>query len=230
MNIIPVLDLRGGVVVRARMGERQHYQPIVSPLSPTSAPVDVMRGLLTVHPFTTFYLADLDAIQGIGDNEPALRRLRAEFPTRVFWVDNGIADVGEAERWLNAGLGDLVFGSESQRDMELLRHMAGRDRIVLSLDFRGEAFQGPPELLDEVTSWPQRLIVMTLARVGSGAGPDLDRLCAIRDVAAGRDIYAAGGVRDSADLAILRRVGISGALVATSLHDGRLRGSDIEGA
>ncbi len=230
MNIIPVLDLRGGVVVRARMGERQHYQPIASPLSPTSDPVDVMRGLLSVHPFTTFYLADLDAIQGTGDNEPVLRRVRAEFPMLAFWVDNGIADVGAAERWLEAGLGDLVCGSESQRDLGLLRNMAGRDRIVLSLDFRGEAFQGPPELLDEVTSWPQRLIVMTLARVGSGAGPDLDRLCAIRDVAAGRDIYAAGGVRDGADLTILRRAGISGALVATSLHDGRLRSSDIEAA
>ena len=69
---------------------------------------------------------------------------------------------------------------------------------------------------------------MTLARVGSGAGPDLDRLRAIREIAAGRDIYAAGGVRDSADLAVLKRAGISGALVATSLHDGRLTGSDLE--
>jgi phosphoribosylformimino-5-aminoimidazole carboxamide ribotide isomerase len=230
MNIIPVLDLRGGVVVRARMGERHAYQPILSPLSPTSDPVDVTRGLLSVHPFTTFYLADLDAIQGTGDNEAVLCRLRAEFPTPAFWVDNGVADVETAERWLDAGVGHLVFGSESQRDVALLRHMMGHDRIVLSLDFRGEAFQGPPALLDEVSLWPQRLIVMTLARVGSGAGPDLDRLCAIRDKSAGRDIYAAGGVRDSADLAILRRAGISGALVATSLHDGRLRGSDIEAA
>jgi phosphoribosylformimino-5-aminoimidazole carboxamide ribotide isomerase len=69
---------------------------------------------------------------------------------------------------------------------------------------------------------------MTLARVGSAAGPDLDRLCAIREIAAGRDIYAAGGVRDSADLAVLKGAGISGALVATSLHDGRLTGSDLE--
>jgi phosphoribosylformimino-5-aminoimidazole carboxamide ribotide isomerase len=230
MNIIPVLDLRGGVVVRARMGERHSYQPMVSPLSPTSDAVDVMRGLLSVHPFTTLYLADLDAIQGTGGNEPVLRRLRAEFPALVLWVDNGMADVAAAERWLDGGFGHLVVGSESQRDTALLRHMATRDRVVLSLDFRGEAFQGPPELLHDVASWPQRLIVMTLGRVGSGAGPDLDRLCAIRDVAAGRDVYAAGGVRDGADLAILRRAGIAGALVATSLHDGRLRSNDIKAA
>ena len=52
---------------------------------------------------------------------------------------------------------------------------------------------------------------------------------AIAAVAAGRSVYAAGGVRDAADLAELKRRGIAGALVATSLHDGRLRGSDIAG-
>jgi phosphoribosylformimino-5-aminoimidazole carboxamide ribotide isomerase len=235
MNIIPVLDLRGGVVVRARMGERHCYQPIVSPLSPTSDPVDVMQGLRSIHPFTTFYLADLDAIERTGDNNCVLHRLRAEFPALTLWVDNGVADVASAARWLDAGAGHLVVGSESQTDMALVRHLAGqdcadKDRVVLSLDFRGDAFQGPPALLDEVAAWPQRLIAMTLARVGSGVGPDLDRLCAIRDVARDREIYAAGGVRDSADLAALRRAGVAGALVATSLHDGRLRSSDIMAA
>ena len=33
MEIIPVLDLKGGVVVRARMGERHLYAPIVTPLA-----------------------------------------------------------------------------------------------------------------------------------------------------------------------------------------------------
>jgi HisA/HisF family protein len=230
VNILPVLDLLGGVVVRARMGERHRYQPIVSPLSPTSDPVDIMRGLLSVHPFTTIYLADLDAIQGTGGNDQALHRLRAEFPALTLWVDNGLAGVDSAQRWLDAGLGHPVIGSESQKDMTLVRHMAGDGRAVLSLDFRGDAFQGPPALLDEVEAWPQTLIVMTLARVGSGAGPDLDRLCAIRDAAAGRDVYAAGGVRDANDLKVLRRAGLAGALVATSLHDGRLRGSDIAAA
>jgi phosphoribosylformimino-5-aminoimidazole carboxamide ribotide isomerase len=230
MNIIPVLDLRGGVVVRAQMGERHRYQPIVSRLSPTSNPADVMRGLLSVHPFTAFYFADLDAIEGTGHNEPVLHRLRAEYPALAFWVDSGVADAAAAKQWLDAGLGDLVVGSESQKDGTLLRDLARHDRIVLSLDFRGDTFQGPPALLDDDEAWPQRLIVMTLTRVGSGAGPDLDRLCAIRDAAPGRDVYAAGGVRDGADLTALRSAGIAGALVATSLHDGRLRSSDIAAA
>jgi phosphoribosylformimino-5-aminoimidazole carboxamide ribotide isomerase len=227
MDIIPVLDLRGGIVVRARMGQRDQYRPLESPLSPTSDPVDVMQGLYSVYPFKTFYIADLDAIMGMGNNEAALRRLKAEFPAAMFWVDNGVSDLSSAHNWLDAGLGHLVIGSESQQDMALVRCLSQHDRVALSLDFRDQAFLGPPALLDDVASWPRKLIVMTLARVGSGGGPDLDRLSAIREVAPGRDIYAAGGVRGSADLAVLKRAGISGALVATSLHDGRLTGSDI---
>jgi phosphoribosylformimino-5-aminoimidazole carboxamide ribotide isomerase len=227
MDIIPVLDLRGGIVVRARMGQRNQYRPLESQLTSTSDPIDVMQGLCSVYPFKTFYIADLDAIIGTGDNEAALRRLKAEFSAAVFWVDNGAADLSTALGWLDTGLGHLVIGSESQRDTALMRRLSAHDRVVLSLDFREQAFQGPPALLDEVRFWPRRLIVMTLARVGSGAGPDFDRLCAIRDIAEGRRIYAAGGVRDGADLAALKRAGIVGALVASSLHDGRLRGHDL---
>ena len=167
MDIIPVLDLRGGIVVRARMGQRDQYRPIESPLSPTSEPADVMRGLFAVYPFKTFYIADLDAIMSTGNNEAALRRLKTEFPTAVFWVDNGVADLFSAQRWLSAELGHLVIGSESQQDIALVEHLSRHDRVVLSLDFRDQAFQGPPALLHETASWPRRLIVMTLARVGS---------------------------------------------------------------
>jgi phosphoribosylformimino-5-aminoimidazole carboxamide ribotide isomerase len=227
MDIIPVLDLRGGIVVRAHRGQRDQYRPLASLLSPTSDPVDVMRGLYSVYPFKTFYVADLDAIMGTGNNEAVLRRLKAEFPAAVFWVDNGVSDLSSARNWLDAGLGHLVIGSESQHDMALTRGLSEQDRVVLSLDFRDRAFLGPAALLDDAVSWPRRLIVMTLARIGAGAGPDLARLRAIREIAAGRDIYAAGGVRDSADLAVLKGAGISGALVATSLHDGRLTGRDL---
>ena len=99
---------------------------------------------------------------------------------------------------------------------------------MLSLDFRGDAFQGPAEILAESALWPQRVIVMTLARVGSGAGPDLARFAAIRSIAGGRETYAAGGVRDAADLSALRAAGASGALIATALHERRIVGTDLK--
>ena len=225
MEVIPVLDPKEGVVVHARMGRRDQYRPIETPLASTSNPVDVARGLLAVHPFETFYIADLDAIENAGNNDAALTRLKTELPNLVFWVDNGVADIARANSWLDAGLGNLVLGSESQRDGALVRRLSQDDRVILSLDYRGEEFLGPAALLSNAAHWPRKIIAMTLARVGSANGPDLNRLAAIKAAAPDKLIYAAGGVRDPADLAALQHAGIEGALVATSLHNGKLTGA-----
>ncbi len=227
MEVIPVLDLQGGVVVHARMGMRSEYRPIDTPLSPSSRPTDVARGLLSIHPFTLFYVADLDAIERRGDNDAALLELKKAFPNLVFWVDNGVADLGSAMRWLDAGIGCLVIGSETQRNGELIRHFRRDERVVLSLDFRGDAFMGPAELLGDADAWPADIIVMTLARVGSAVGPDMARLAVIKAKGSGKRVYAAGGVRGAHDLAALAAAGISGALVATCLHNGTLTGAQI---
>jgi phosphoribosylformimino-5-aminoimidazole carboxamide ribotide isomerase len=218
----------GGQVVRARMGDRASYRSLESPLSPTSDAVDVVRGLLTVYPFPTLYVADLDAIQSNGDNFPALRRIREQFPDLQMWIDNGAADDAALDAMVGANLGAPVFGSESQRDANLIARRQGSTRIVLSLDFRGDVFQGPPEILAESALWPQRVIVMTLARVGSSAGPDLGRLASIQSIAGAREIYAAGGVRNAADLRALKEAGVSGALIATALHERRIVAADLQ--
>src|SRR5215203_2024938 len=111
--IIPVIDLKGGVAVRARAGERHTYAPLVTSLSPSPDPAAVACGLLRAVPARTLYVCDLDAIDG-----------------------------GDA---------------------------------ILSLDFRGEDFVGPPSLLDDPSLWPCAVIAMTLARVGTSTGPDLLR-------------------------------------------------------
>jgi phosphoribosylformimino-5-aminoimidazole carboxamide ribotide isomerase len=221
MQVIPVLDLIEGLVVRAKMGDRDAYRPIETPLSVTPNPADVARGLMQVGPFPTLYIADLDAIRGRGDNFAALARLREDFPDVEFWIDNGASTAEAVETTERYGV--PVLGSESQSDTTLV---ASRRKALLSLDFRGEAFQGPPELLSRPELWPERVIAMTLHRVGGEAGPDLDRLAAVRARAQGRPLYAAGGVRDGADLAALRAVGAAGVLVASALHDGRITRAD----
>jgi phosphoribosylformimino-5-aminoimidazole carboxamide ribotide isomerase len=228
LQVIPVIDLMGGEVVHARRGDRGTYGPLVSPLSPTGDPVAVVRGLLSVFPFPTLYVADLDAIQNRGYNTRTLRRIRDKFPALKVWVDNGAADAGALDAFIEADLGAPVIGSESQHDDALIARHRGSARIVLSLDFRGDDFQGPRDILAEPALWPQRVIVMTLARVGSGAGPDLERLASIQSIAGGRAIYAAGGVRNAADLRALKERGVSGALIATALHEGRIGAADLQ--
>ena len=227
MQIIPVIDLKDGIVVRARMGERASYAPLVTPLAATSAPLDVVAGFLALHPFKALYVADLDAIAGMGDHAGVLAGLAAAFPGLRLWVDNGMADGALAQAWLAAKDADLVIGSESQRGLTLVERLRDHPRMILSLDFRGEDFQGPPEVLARPGLWPQRVIVMTLARVGSDAGPDMARLAGIVAMAGGRKVFAAGGLRGVADVQALERAGVAGVLVASALHDGRLGRGEI---
>jgi phosphoribosylformimino-5-aminoimidazole carboxamide ribotide isomerase len=228
MEIIPVIDMKGGQVVHAQAGRRDDYRPIQTPLSPSSAPQDVVAGLLRLFRFRCLYIADLDAIEWRGNHDTALARLAREHPDLDLWVDNGIGDEATAVAWLDRDLGRLVIGSESQNETDLLRTLRGHPRVALSLDFRGDAFVGPMEILQNSEIWPERVIVMTLARVGAGQGPDLQRLADIRGRASGQLVYAAGGVRNIADLRALAEMGVAGALVATALHAGAITTADLE--
>ena len=222
--IIPVLDLKSGAVVHARAGDRANYRPIATPLAAGSAPADILAGLLALAPFRAVYIADLDAIEGKGGHDAVLLDLRLRFSGVTFWLDCGIADLATAQAVARDGFMPVV-GSESLRDAGMPARLSaalGGDRYVLSLDHRGEMFQGPPAIAADAASWPDRVIVMTLDRVGAGAGPDFARLAAIKAKAGGRQVFAAGGVRGEADIAAARERGIAGALVASALHDGRL--------
>ncbi len=222
MHVIPVIDIREGEVVRAVAGDRANYRPIVTPLARTSAPTDVVAGFLNLYPFETIYVADLDAIEARGDNRAAIVKLKNAFPKIRLMIDAG----AKFHDWRGMARVDAIIGSESLQDVETLRVARDDSDFVLSLDFRGSAFLGPEALLSMPALWPQRVIVMTLARVGSSGGPDIERVSEIVARAGDRRVYAAGGLRGAGDLARLEAVGAAGALVATALHDGRLTPSE----
>lgn len=226
MEVIPVLDLKSGHVVHARGGRRDAYRPIETPLSPSSRPGDVLDGLLRLFPFHRLYVADLDAIEGRGSHAPLLAGLARAHPGLEIWLDAGARDAAALSAVLDAGL-TPVLGSESQADDALLRAWCRDSRVVLSLDFRGAAFLGPPAILATPSLWPHRVIAMTLAAVGAGAGPDATRLADLLQRAEGRSVYAAGGVRNDADLRRLAELGAAGALVASALHAGTLTAASL---
>ena len=218
-------------MVHARRGDRANYRAVQSRLCDGAEPLTVVRALLALHPFRCLYVADLDAIQGQGDHRGALARIRSTFPGLELWVDSGLADGTAAANWRASGLGLPVVGSESLRDMAALEDIAaalsGR-AWILSADFRGEQFLGPPDLLQHAAHlWPQRVLAMNLARVGSMHGPDLDLIRRLTRIAPGREVYAAGGVREVADLHDAAGAGASGALLATALHDGRIGAAEL---
>lgn len=229
-TLVPVLDLLDGLVVHARAGERARYRPLTgSHLVDSADPLAVVGALRALHPFPALYIADLDAIQGRNGHDAVLAAIAAAHPGLELWVDAGIA----SEERLGALLAPPgirpVLGSESQHGFALLERARERapQRILLSLDWRGEEPLDPAGLCDRPDLWPQDVIVMTLGRVGTGSGPDRERLRAVRERAGGRRIWAAGGVRGLEDLLALRTEGFAGALVATALHEGRLGAAEL---
>ncbi|MPT22417.1 MAG: nickel transporter [Starkeya sp.] len=222
-----MIDLMGGAVVHARRGARDAYRPIETPLSATAAPSDVADGLLALGAFRTLYIADLDAIAGRGGHDAQLQALAVRHPGLALWVDAGEAYPEALARRVVYGPGRPVVGSESLAGLAQAEAALASGAGLLSLDYGPEGPRGPEALHDNAALWPEAVIVMTLARVGAGQGPDLERLAATLEQAEGRRVYAAGGVRDVGDLHRLAELGVAGVLLASALHDGRLSRADI---
>jgi len=223
MQLIPVIDLKGKKAVRAVRGERANYRPWNLPGCGDGDPVEALRLYRAIHPFPQVYIADLDAIAGGEANDDVLARLRDAEPDVALIVDNGINDEAAARRWLAQGLGRLVIGAENHPPAGLARELG----TFLSLDYRGDDFIGPEGLDRQPALWPDDIIVMTLARVGSGEGPDMAKLQAVRRAKPGARVYAAGGVRGVDDLRALAGIGVAGALVATAVLSGAITSEEI---
>jgi len=231
MRIVPVLDLKGGIVVHARGGLRTDYAPLRSPLVDGCEPVAVARALCAVCRTSTLYVADLDALAG----EPAdVATLAALVAAADPWVDAGATTPERAAALAHAGVARNVVGTESLGPDVLDERclVATLPEQVLSVDLRdGKLISPHPELdgRDPAAAAPlasalrvRELLVIDLARVGSSSGPPLRAVAQLAAVLPGLAIYAGGGVRDDQDLRALQSAGATGALVATALHEGRI--------
>ncbi len=227
MKLIPVLDVMAGQVVHARRGERDNYQPMRSTLCPSAAPETILHALIENFNCDTIYIADLDAIRFRRPQLALLERLKSCFAKIQFWLDAGIADQDSFVSLQQYNLATLVIGSESLRDISWLESIANDDWI-LSLDFKQNVFLGLPTLIENTAIWPQRILAMNLAQVGSESGPDFALLEKLQRLNPQAAIYAAGGVRDKNDLLKLTKRNVAGALVATALHNGSITSANLK--
>ncbi|HUA04985.1 MAG TPA: HisA/HisF-related TIM barrel protein [Solirubrobacteraceae bacterium] len=224
MRIVPVIDIKSGIVVHARRGQRDSYAPLRSPLVEGCEPVAVARALCELCHTSTLYVADLDALAGGEVNEAALAALASVAEP---WVDAGATTPESVEVVRRARVARNVVGTESLG--------AGAEvtpPVVLSVDLRdGRLISRDPALAGREPGavvpmaramGAGELLVIDLARVGSGSGPPLDAVAELAVALPGTAIYAGGGVRDDADLRALESAGATGALVATALHEGRI--------
>lgn len=242
MLVLPVIDLKDGLVVRGVGGRRDEYRPIESRIA-ADARFETVAAAFAGLGFRQAYVADLDAIEkgtGVFSGDMRSRELLAGIPLALL-VDAGVRDVAAARSLAATRVGGqplagIVAGLESLDSPETLAAMlreVGPERLVFSLDMKqgvplttAPAWQGLAPL--EIATLALRLgvtrfILLDLARVGLGAGVGTEPLCRqLRCLAPGVEIIAGGGVRSAADLESLEQAGCDAALVASALHDGRL--------
>ncbi len=247
MRVIGVIDLKGATAVHAVRGERERYRPVHSAIGGDDGDaLALARGFRNALGLEEIYVADLDAIVGesehaagsggaaigdaAGDHRALLRALAGE--ARVM-VDAGVSEPARAQALLDLGVHRVIVGTETLSGPAALDRLVAElpdGALVLSVDLRdGRVLSPDPQLAGlPATDALVRLqraglreaIVLDLARVGSGAGPDVALIAELHAAFPGLELLAGGGVRDVEDLRALEAAGAAGALVATALHRG----------
>jgi HisA/HisF family protein len=229
VRVVGVIDLKDGTAVHAVRGERERYRPVRSVLAGDDGDaVALARAFRSELGLDEVYVADLDAIGG-GDGNPAL--LTALAHEASIMVDAGVTEPERARALLDLGVHRVIVGTETLSGGDALDGLLAElpaGAVILSVDLRdGRLLSSDPQLaglpaLDAMRRLPavREAIVLDLARVGSGGGPDVDLIAAIHSAFPDLELLAGGGVRDVDDLRALDDAGAAGALVATALHRG----------
>lgn len=245
MRIIPVIDLKGGAVVRAVAGVRRRYRPVRSVLAADSRPLTVATAFREAG-FDTVYVADLDALGGASPDWDALQQIAAR--GLDIWLDAGVDGIGRACQLAayaedQPRLSTIILGLESLPGPATLAECLkaiGTRRSMFSLDLRnGQPMtvcrqwrrQTARQIVEaSIELGVKRAVLLDLAQVGTGRGLAVLDLCRQLHAAHPQVQWVAGGgVRHMQDLEELAAAGCSAALVASALHDGTLRPAQLLG-
>jgi phosphoribosylformimino-5-aminoimidazole carboxamide ribotide isomerase len=239
MKIIPVIDLLNGVVVRGVAGKRELYRPVVSALTPSKDPSVVLNVIRHQFALTSFYIADLDAIQFRQLNRCTIAEL-ARCDVSLM-VDAGVRCESDVEELVNLGVDQVIVGLETLSDEQAARQIQSAfdvKQLILSLDLKnGRPLTGNAEWQDQspedlATLFTeigyQNIIVLDLAAVGMDSGTHTQKLCrSIRSRHPESAIITGGGVSCVADLQAVAATGVDGVLVASALHNGQISPEEI---
>jgi len=240
LKIVPVIDVLNGIVVHAIRGERRHYHPLRSVLCSSVDPLDMALTFESLR-FDSLYLADLDAILERSTNFALYQRIRTK-TNLDFMVDAGVAEITKAEKLLKAGVSKTVIGTETLRGLDFLNKAVksfGGNRVVVSIDLKKGEVMSVTENIKSMNPIPlaqtlekigvSQIILLDLDRVGTERGANLEVLKGVLKRTKVK-VLVGGGIRSIQDLEELRNLGVFGALVATALHNGKLRVDELQSA
>jgi len=230
MLVIPAIDLKDGRCVRLYQGDYARETIYgEDPVSQTQTFAEA--GAEKIH------IVDLSgAREGRAVHFELIVEMARAVPVPVE-VGGGIRDLATIERYLSAGIFQVILGTVACRRPELVREAARAfpGRILVSLDVRGErvAVSGWTEAEDlSYLELAQRLeeagvagIIFTeIERDGTGEGVYTGRLEKLLETVR-LPVTLAGGVATLEDILRLKpleKKGLSGVIVGRALYEGTL--------
>ena len=240
MQIIPVLDLLDGIVVRGVAGKRETYRPVQSCLTQSADAIKIANAFRDQLGLNQLYVADLDAILHQKPNLKIITQLVEDDFELI--VDAGLRDIAMATELSQAGATKVIAGLEtipSPLLLELLCDTLGSEQVIFSLDL----LAGVP--LGKMSHWTQadpfaigceavamgitQMIVLDLSQVGVGEGIETLPLCAkLLKRFPQLKIITGGGIRTIDDIQMIATTGVNGVLVASALHHGAIEKNEID--
>jgi phosphoribosylformimino-5-aminoimidazole carboxamide ribotide isomerase len=237
LKVVPVIDILDGLAVHAVKGLRRNYKPVKSVLTASADPVKVAIAFKKLG-FKELYVADLNAIMGDNDNFSIIKRIAGATRLQLI-VDAGVNDLKKAGQVIRHGASKVIIGTETLCSINFIAEAIdtlGTKYVITSLDIKNGQllskldpgkFSNPIEALRMFQRMGlTQAILLDLARVGSEEGVDLAFLKKILE-SVDIDVFVGGGIRDINDLVNLKELGVFGALLATSLHSGKIKMKDL---
>ncbi len=172
------------------------------------------------------------------ENIPIIEQIVSRTGLKLL-VDAGVEDLRRVGKLLESGVSNVIVGTETLSDLTFLKQILdayGNEKIIVSLDLMNRKVLSKSESLKSKNALAavseidamgvKKIILLDLARVGSGQGIDLELIKEMGPTLRSK-ILVGGGVRDLTDLLFLKDLGVNGALIATALHTGKITMDEI---
>ncbi|MBM3712283.1 MAG: HisA/HisF family protein [Actinobacteria bacterium] len=239
MRIIPVLDILNGKVIHGIRGERKKYKPIKSVITKSSNPLKVAETFKNKFGLNEIYIADLDSIMRKGDNSETINKIKKKLMMKIM-VDFGVRSIDDLDKEIIKIVDEVIIGTETLESLKVLEKaikLIGNERIIVSIDMKNmkivsksKELRTPEQTVKKIWNLGiKKFILLDLKKTGSmeGQNKKLEKL--IKKLV-NFDLYliTGGGIKSVEDIIELKKIGIRAALIATSLHNGKIRKMDID--
>jgi phosphoribosylformimino-5-aminoimidazole carboxamide ribotide isomerase len=234
MEVVPSIDLRGGLGVRLEQGDYARETVYAADPAATAAGF-VARGARRIH------VVDLDAARtGESGNRPMLLAIQRACRGAPIQFGGGVRSLDAVEELLGLGVDRVVLGTAALEKPEVVEQASTRfpGRVVVGIDARqgkvavrgwlASAGVGVDEVVQRFEHLPLAGFLHTdIGRDGLLGGPNVEETARIAR-STRIPVFASGGVGSVADLVALARTRvIAAAIVGRALYSGAV---DLEDA